>query len=326
MQASISIFVLSIFLFFRSVSDDIPDYSKLDYWAAHPDKRDFADFTPSKTNWEDQQAESKADVFFIHPTTFYRRYRSNGPLTDRAVNRFTDKHSIRMQASVFNGSAKVYAPRYRQAALFNYFKKESDKSQAAFDLAYSDVKAAFEYYLEYANKGRPIIIAGHSQGSMHGQRLLSEFFDGKNLQDQLVAAYLIGYNIAATSFQSVPICRDPNDVGCVLSYNSYGRGSKAKLNKYNAAICVNPVSWKSDNTFVHATDHPGGVGRDFKDIDEHLVSCQCSEGVLWIEGLKKNNYPTLANKNYHLSEYLLFYGSIRANVKERLSGFLMPKG
>ena len=53
-----------------------------------------------------------------------------------------------------------------------------------------DVKAAFQYYLEHYNNGRPIIIASHSQGTTHAKRLLKEFFDGTALQHQLVAAYL----------------------------------------------------------------------------------------------------------------------------------------
>ncbi len=115
---------------------------------------------------------------------------------------------------------------------------------------------------------------------------------------------------------------NPSDINCVVSYNSYGKGSRSKVDEYANAICVNPVSWKNDDQYVHANDHLGGVGKDFKNIDEKLLSCQCQNGVLWIENLRKKNYPVLGNKNYHLSEYLLFYASIRENIKNRVSSFL----
>ncbi len=49
--------------------------------------------------------------------------------------------------------------------------RTGQKSIDAFDLAYEDLKTAFENYLKHYNKGRPIIIASHSQGSLHALRL-----------------------------------------------------------------------------------------------------------------------------------------------------------
>ena len=66
------------------------------------------------------------------------------------------------------------------------------RPRAAFELAYSDVLRAFDYYLAHENHGRPFILASHSQGSLHALRLIQERLAGKPLQKQLVAAYLIG--------------------------------------------------------------------------------------------------------------------------------------
>jgi hypothetical protein len=49
--------------------------------------------------------------------------------------------------------------RYRQAHLHNFFTKDKEKADKAFDLAYKDLKTAFEFYLQHWNNGRPIIIA-----------------------------------------------------------------------------------------------------------------------------------------------------------------------
>ena len=82
-----------------------------------------------------------------------------------------------------------------------YFLATMKKIQA-FELAYQDVKKAFEYYLEHYNNGRPIIIASHSKGSTHTIRLLKEFFDGKQLKEKLVMAYLIILYINMTEYHN----------------------------------------------------------------------------------------------------------------------------
>ena len=50
-------------------NDGKPDYSNLNYWAAHPYKHDPSDSTP-KVITVKSVADSTVDVFFIHPTTY----------------------------------------------------------------------------------------------------------------------------------------------------------------------------------------------------------------------------------------------------------------
>ena len=121
-----------------------PEYADPLNWAALPDREDAADWTP--TGLTDQQDSAKADVFFIHPTTNIYGIKGNAGLDKDKINKLTDKTTIKYQASVFNGACKVYAPRYRQAALHNFFTKNTDEAQVAFDLAYSDIKKAFEKF------------------------------------------------------------------------------------------------------------------------------------------------------------------------------------
>ena len=198
----------------------LPDYSDMYYWAAHPDKKDKADRTPEKHLVNNQQ-KAKVDVFFLHPTTYTGsrgQDQWNAPVNDRKLNKKTDKTAILHQASIFNGSGRVYAPRYRQAHLHAYFTSKKDAADKAFDLAYRDVKAAFEYYLENNNNGRPVIIASHSQGTAHAGRILKEFFDGKPMQKQLVAAYLVGLPVPADYFEYIKACETPEQTGCFCSW------------------------------------------------------------------------------------------------------------
>lgn len=158
-------------------SDKPVDYGLLSSWAAHPWKQDPSDSVPQPLR-KDYHADSSVDIFFIHPTTYTnpeKQFGWNAPVDDTALNNKTDQTTILYQASIFNEAGRVFAPRYRQANLDAYFTEDTVAAMAAFDRAYEDVKAAFQYYLEHYNNGRPIIIASHSQGTTHAKRLLKEF-------------------------------------------------------------------------------------------------------------------------------------------------------
>lgn len=176
----------------------IPDYNSLDYWAAHPWKKDPSDSIPKPLR--SQKNDSLVDVFFLHPTAYTDiRAGWNASVNDVYINAKTDYSSILYQASVFNQHCRIFAPRYRQAHISAFFIN-NDETRSAFDTAYSDIKRAFEFYLEHYNNNRPIIIAGHSQGALMAERLLKEFFDGKSLQQKLVVAYiLVGQSLKIVS-------------------------------------------------------------------------------------------------------------------------------
>jgi hypothetical protein len=322
----ISSFVLLIGILLLSFTGDSkPNYSKSDSWAALPWINDEGDKVPKKSSLKNNQDSALVDVFYIHPTTYYNIYNTNANLLNRALNKITDETAVRLQASVFNEGGKIYAPRYRQAALQNFFRKDQKRSIDAFEIAYEDVKAAFEFYLKNYNKGRPIIIAGHSQGSMHGERLLKEFFDMKPLKDKLVAGYLIGYGISPKTFKNIPVCNSATQIGCVLSFNTFGWESMPKNNLYQDAICVNPISWKSDEIFIDKKKHKGAVPKSFDRIDSELVGCKCHKGVLWITDPGKADYMFMAGKNYHIFDYNLFYIDIRENVSQRVLAYFNRK-
>ena len=138
------------------------------------------------------------DVFYVHPTTSKSREVWNQDLADAAENRWADESVVARQASVFTGCCRVFSPRYR-AATAKAFTSPAGRD-AAFELAFSDIERAFDWYLAHENHGRPFIIAGHSQGAFHMATLLERRIDGTRLQRQMVAAYIIGINLAEGDF------------------------------------------------------------------------------------------------------------------------------
>ena len=204
-----------------------PDYSKDASWASLPSKRDGADIIPAWCG-EDKQELASVDVFYIHPTAWLLGSTDNSPLDDPFTNFIVDSQ-LSVQASVFNGVAKIYAPRYRCASLavqglnetFNW-APGGGRTGRALRLAYGDVEAAFDTFLKrYAHNTRPFIIAGHSQGTMMAKRLLSRIpaLYGNELLDRLVVAYLIGNTVEEAELP-IPLCDRPNVTRCFLAWNT----------------------------------------------------------------------------------------------------------
>jgi hypothetical protein len=301
-----------------------PDYSNLDYWAAHPWKRNPADSVPGALRTS-SHFDSAVDVFFIHPTTLtsYADHRWNADLDDARLNAKTDYSTILYQASVFNEKCRVFAPRYRQAHIRCFFVPDS-VSRPYFDLAYEDIRTAFLYYMQNLNHGRPVIIASHSQGTRHAARLLKEFFDNRPLANKLVCAYIIGLPVADSFFTELKPCRDSASTGCIISWRTYKSGytePKFVARENFNAVVVNPLSWTTDTLNRSAVFNRGGVLKNFNKIVPHVVSARVHKNVLWCS---KPNVPGkifFTKKNYHIGDINLFYMNIRDNIAVRILAF-----
>ena len=315
--------------FTASKTPSQPDYSKIEYWAALPNQEDNADRVPEH-KFKDNQVEAAIDVFFLHPTTYTGKKGHNlwnGPVNDLELNERTDGSTILYQASIFNGAGKVYAPRYRQAHLNAYNTKDTSASQQAFNLAYNDIKSAFEFYLENYNQGRPIIIAAHSQGTTHGARLLKEFFDGKDLKNKLVAAYLVGIPVPKNYFNDIPLCISPKQTQCFCTWRSYKKGKYPKDHDPNNTIAVtNPLSWSNTTDLVPKTQNEGGVLLKFDNILPELANAQIHQGLLWLDKPKFPGSIFLTRSNYHVGDFNLYYFNVRKNAIERAAAYLGKKG
>jgi hypothetical protein len=304
----------------------VPDYNKPEFWAASPYQTDSADSIP--VFLKDEVRDQRADVFFIHPTSFFGDAKTaawNADLTDVEVNRRTDSRSILFQATVFNGSCRIFAPRYRQANMKSFYVRQSPRARQAFDLAYSDVKKAFQWYLKHENSGRPIIIASHSQGSLHAIRLIQEFFDGKPLRKLLVCAYVVGYQIEKTAFKTVPVGERPDQTGCVVGWRSYAKGEipQGVAAENGNSVCVNPLTWSTSGAWASPELHQG-IMAGFETIVPHTVSAgiEPTSKILWIETPVNLEEKAEKLRNLHVYDYNLFWMNIRQNVKQRIDSFL----
>jgi len=303
--------------------EKVPDYSKLEYWAAHPYKQSPADSVPEPLK-ETYYKDSSVDVFFLHPTTFVSKGDTawNADINDSVINAKTDYTSILYQASAFN-KYRLFAPRYRQAHLRAYFTTDSADAHKAFELAYEDIKNSFQYYLDHYNQGRPIIIASHSQGSTHAQHLLKDYFDNKKLAGRLVAAYVIGMVIPKDYFVRLGPCTDSAQTGCIIGWRTYKKGyAPPFVEKENGnSYVVNPLNWSTTNNYGSADLNRGAVLIKFNRVIPRITDAQIHGDILWIH---KPHFPGSVfyrSPNYHVGDINLFYVNIRDNVDTRVRAF-----
>lgn len=316
-----------------------PDYSNPDHWAALPDREDFADIVaPGLT---DNQAEAHIDVFFVHPTTYITSEGWNAPLDHKEANWGVEYQVLIAQASAFNGSARVYAPRYRQATLYAFYDRDTpeDSGSKALDLAYEDVLAAYEYYIEHFNKGRPFILASHSQGSRHLDLLMRKRVTGSPELERLVAAYPIGTNFKEAPFLSqapdIPLCTTITETGCLTTWNARGPKS-GDHDWFKGNICVNPLQVTHNDEPAEHGLNTGALYMGFDEDDptklpelkivEGVADAQCINDVLVVSELRTGEFSqlpaTFGKHNYHRLDYNLFYMNLRHSVALKTDHFL----
>ena len=295
-----------------------PNYSDKDSWAVLPENipDEISTFNIDKNKKE-------ADVFFIYPTLIDSKNQRewNSDIWDEDIRNDVINRPVKYQASAWLDAGNLYVPYYRQAHIrvFNdKFRVDGDK---ALNLAYNDIKEAFSYYLENFNNDKPFIIASHSQGTVHAKRLISEFIDGKELQKQLIAAYLVGIKVFEDEFKNIKPMNSPDETGGFVTWNTF------KLNKYprkdnyenwfKGGVTTNPITW-DDSKETKKDLHKGLLYRDLKIFSQN-IDIKLIDGIVW------SSIPNVPGKillqtvrSYHFADINLFWVDIRENAKLRV--------
>ena len=305
------------------VNSDIPlkpNYNNEESWAVLPSKYS----EKLKEISTDSINKLKADVFFVYPTliTNKKDSRWNVATSDSIQNAKVLNTAVFFQASAWATSGKLYIPFYRQAHIRSYSHFDNGGKEAL-TLAYKDIKAAFEMYLRKYNNGRPIIIAGHSQGTTHCRLLLKDFFDDKPLQKQLIAAYIPGIGIHKDEFRTIQIMTKPEETGGFVSWNTYRKNKLPKkyVSWYKDKVTSNPISWnESKNT--KREDHKGFLYSNGK-IYNKALKIEIMNGMVWTT-LPRFPHRLFAvfKKSYHIGDVNLFWADIKKNSELRVKTWL----
>lgn len=317
----------------------LPDYSRPELWISRPGSaRDPALWLPAGV---ERSGKPAASVFFVHPTSYLSRAKWNAPIAD-AESRARAELFVRSQASAFNDVAAVWAPRYRQAT-FGAFLTSRKDAELALALAGRDVEAAFDRFLVEAPKDRPIILAAHSQGSLHLVNLLRTRVAGTPLARRIAAVYAVGWPISTVSdlpALGLPGCRTADQSGCILSWQSFGepadpgqvtdpfeasRGFTGGPRRRDDVLCVNPLTGNAGDAAPASANFGTLVPNpDLSDatLTPGAVPARCAGGFLLLGSDPPALGPyVLPGNNYHVFDYALFWANVRADAARRLAGF-----
>ena len=195
--------------------------------------------------------DAPIDCFYVYPTI------SADETYNSDMSADSELAAVIFQAQRFNQVCKVYAPVYRSVTSAGLGGRVAPQDGEGWQLAYGDVLAAWRHYLANDNRGRPVVLLSHSQGSFHLVKLLSEEIDPHPDQRQLVVSALL----AGTSFQvalgkdvggdtqNMPLCRRTNQFGCVVTFQTYRDGTPPQPGALFGApsggtesACVNPAA------------------------------------------------------------------------------------
>ena len=275
-------------------SEAIPDYSKAENWA-----------------YFDLGEQKSADLFLVCPTVDTKD-EYNMSMNDEVVKK-SFLGALNMERGIYEDCTRMFAPYYRQAALKIYDLSPEDR-EPYLELAYKDVSAAFSWYLENRNNGRPIVLAGFSQGADMCYRILKEYFSDSALQDQLVAVYAIGWPMTEEMISLNPQIKPAaaeDDTGVVVTFECESEELADK--SLNAGACF--------------TDYSGGIRREVTGL------CGCyidpERGVLKVTDVTPEEFPPilpiLPEGSYHLYDYQFFFRNLQQNVDCRINSYLRNK-
>lgn len=321
-------------------------YADVAMWYARPEitKGNPALWLPQgyEPNGAGPKKDERAAIFFVHPTSFINKDKWNAPLGDKETEDRT-KIFLRGQASAFNKAGDVWAPRYRQATL-GAFLTEKKEGQQALDAAYQDVLIAFDYFISEVPDDRPIILAGHSQGSLHLTNLLKDRVAGTPLANRIVAAYVVGWPVsieADVPALGLDVCDAAEQTNCLLSWESfaepadYGRivevydttiGFNGEPRKGTNLLCTNPINGNTNSESAAELNLGTLVPNDeLSDatLVEGAVPARCDDRGFLLIGDPPDLGPyTLPGNNYHVYDYSLFWRNVRADVMKRMTAFL----
>ena len=299
-----------------------------------PDKfaADYAD--PANWAWYETEDSRPADLFLICPTVDMND-EFNMSLSDEKT-KASFLGALNMERGIYEDSARLFAPYYRQAAMKVYSLDRTEWEQYM-QIAYTDVSAAFRYYLENENNGRLIILAGFSQGADMCYRLMGEYFGDEALQDQLVAVYAIGWPCTeelTAQYPWIRPARSADDLGTVISFDCEAPEVKETFitPAGKKTFTINPLNWKTDGTPADKSENLGACFTDYnaaiKREEAGLCGCYIDEtrGVLKVTDVDSADYPALVRGlpegAYHIYDYQFFFRNLQENVALRTEAYL----
>ena len=322
----ISLVVIALFFSLtfaaQANGNEATDYSKPEHWLALP-----------------AAAQKEVDVFFLYPTA-WQKVDNNEPNICAIDNKSMvqgAKAALVRQATAFETVGNIYAPYYRQAdAAYTLSLPATEQAVVLGGLPKADVVAAFDYYIEHYNQGRPFILASHSQGSNLMLIILAEYMkEHPAVYQRMIAAYVIGYSVTEDYLANNPhlkFAQGADDTGVIISYNTEAPVIKGKNPVTSpGGLAINPITWTTEETLATAEQSLGSrlldkAGnwvqvKNYADarVDKARGVIICSTADVKTFSPGNAVFPQGV---YHSLDYPFYYYNLRENAAKRTEKYL----
>ncbi|MDR0409428.1 MAG: DUF3089 domain-containing protein [Spirochaetaceae bacterium] len=286
----------------------------------------------------------EVDVFFLYPTS-WRAAPTQYPISavENTDMRQGALYYLKTRASAFETAGNIYAPFYRQLdASFVIAQKLIDGVGLFGGVPLTDAAAAFDYYITHYNKGKPFILAGHSQGALVLAGLLAVHLrDRPDIYERMIAAYFIGIPIPEAfylMFPHIKPAKSADDLGVVISYNTNSPvvdGKDPFANPKN--VLINPITWVTDDSYAPNESSKGGiiVNDDGTFVNAPRLSdakIDKTTGTI-VSGVDREKFSSpAASRAYfplgilHENDIPLYYYDLRANAENRVEKWFAHLG
>lgn len=270
-----------------------------------------------------------ADVFFIAPTNVLGDAdHMNADITN-AEEMAPVLQGVMMQSQLYGENARYYSPIYRQTTMACFALPEEEQLPYT-AIAQEDVLSAFAWYMEHENNGRPIIIAGFSQGAQMGLGILTAYAQDEAFQNQFVAAYLLGWRVTQDDLDACPalkMAQGEDDTGVIICFDCESEDVTetpivpAGMFSYS----INPLNWKTDSTPADKSLNRGAVYIDkygeFQWEKPELTGAYINpeRGTLITPDIDMAEFSGhgFPDGVYHLYDVEFFYRNLQENVLTR---------
>ncbi|HEX3365989.1 DUF3089 domain-containing protein [Phenylobacterium sp.] len=299
------------------------DYAKPETWLCRPDKatNNYCDVDLSTTvvkadgseTTEAYKADPKApiDCFYVYPTV------SNDPgIISGMTPTAAEINVVKAQFARLGAKCRLYAPMYRQFTLTALRAAQSGHPMPGGrpTTGYDDVVDAWNYYLAHDNKGRGVVLVGHSQGSGVLTQLISKEIDGKPVEKKVISAILMGTRLPIDKgkdtglFKDFPLCKSASQTQCAIAYSSFRDTIPPPENSLfgkapsdgQIAACANPAALGGGKADLHAylsngaqITNSGAQSTWVKDKPNPKTPFVSTPGLLTGECVQKNGFSYL---------------------------------
>lgn len=301
-------------------------------------RKDATDYSLEQ-NWaylETGESEKDADIFFVTPTVYMGAEKEFNMSLEDDETKASFLGAINMEKGIYDDNARFFAPYYHQAGL-NVYTLEAEEREQYMEIAYEDVKEAFEYYMENYNEDRPVILAGFSQGADMCLRLMKDCFDEKENAELLIACYAIGWSITEEELEQYPhltFAAGEKDTGVIIAFNSESEEitDSLMIPEGTKTLAINPLNWKTDGTVADKdlnegacfTDYEGNIVEEIPQLTGAYIDD--ARGALKVTEVTPEEYgpglDVFEEGIYHLYDYQFFYRNLEENVQDRIEAFV----